>query len=173
VGRAPRSSIRNPELGFDDGICNWHKDFAHAFTYGVGIGYPDYANADTIVLWGFNPSSVWLDQATQVAAARARGAKTIVVDPRQFGFANGADHWLRVRPGADGILMLGITRLLVESGRYNRDFVRRWTNAALLVRDDNGEFLRESDITGAGSAFIAMTEDGKPLYVERNNADAG
>jgi anaerobic selenocysteine-containing dehydrogenase/ferredoxin-NADP reductase len=155
-------------------ICNWHKDFAHAFTYGVGIGYPDYANADTIVLWGFNPSSVWLDQATQVAAARARGAKIIVVDPRQFGFANGADYWLRVRPGADGILMLGITRLLIESGRYNQDFVRSWTNAALLVRDDNGEFLQKDDISSdGGSAFVAMTEDGDLRYIKRNEANAG
>jgi anaerobic selenocysteine-containing dehydrogenase/ferredoxin-NADP reductase len=155
-------------------ICNWHKDFAHAFTYGVGIGYPDYASADTIVLWGFNPSSVWLDQATQVAAARARGAKTIVVDPRQFGFANGADHWLRVRPGADGILMLGIARLLIESGRYNQDFVRRWTNATLLVRDDNGQFLRQGDIASDGrNAFVVMTEDGDLRYIKRNDGEAG
>ena len=95
-------------------ICNWHKDFAHAFTFGSGIPYPDYEHTDLIVLWGFNPSSVWLDQATQIAAARARGCKILVIDPRRFGFANGADQWLRVRPASDGILALGIMRLLIR-----------------------------------------------------------
>ena len=38
-------------------------------------------------------------QARQVADARARGAKLVVVDPRRAGAANKADVWLRVRPG--------------------------------------------------------------------------
>jgi anaerobic selenocysteine-containing dehydrogenase/ferredoxin-NADP reductase len=141
-------------------ICNWHKDFAHAFTFGIGIGYPDYLNADMILLWGFNPSSVWLDQATQVAEGRSRGAKLIVVDPRQSGFAIGANLWIRVRPASDGILMLGVMRLLIESGRYNLEFVRRWTNAALLIRDDTGAFLRQSDLPGhAGDNFVVAKDD--------------
>jgi anaerobic selenocysteine-containing dehydrogenase/ferredoxin-NADP reductase len=153
-------------------ICNWHKDFAHAFTYGIGIGYPDYLNADTILLWGFNPSSVWLDQATQVAEGRSRGAKLIVVDPRQSGFAIGANLWIRVRPGSDGILMLGVMRLLIESGRYNLEFVRRWTNAALLIRDDTGEFLRQSDISGGScDDFVVATGDSLQ-FLSRNGREA-
>jgi anaerobic selenocysteine-containing dehydrogenase len=53
-------------------VCNWHKDSSHAFTIGAAIPYPDYENTEMIVFWGFNPTSVWLDQATQAAAARAR-----------------------------------------------------------------------------------------------------
>jgi anaerobic selenocysteine-containing dehydrogenase/ferredoxin-NADP reductase len=154
-------------------ICNWHKDFAHAFTFGTGIPYPDYGNADAIVLWGFNPSAVWLDQATQVAEARARGAAIIVVDPRQAGYAIGADHWLRVRPGSDGILALGIMRLLIEERGYDEHFLRRWTNGAFLVRDDNGDFLRERDVTGReGQSFVVIDADGAPNFVERNSVAA-
>jgi anaerobic selenocysteine-containing dehydrogenase/ferredoxin-NADP reductase len=154
-------------------ICNWHKDFAHAFTFGTGIPYPDYRNADAIVLWGFNPSAVWLDQATQVAEARARGATIIVIDPRQAGYAIGADHWLRVRPGSDGILALGIMRLLIEERGYDELFLRRWTNGAFLVREDNGHFLRERDVTGLeGRAFVVIDADETPNFVERNSAAA-
>ncbi|MDB5531067.1 MAG: hypothetical protein JWR51_4170 [Devosia sp.] len=157
-------------------ICNWHKDFAHAFTYGTGIQYPDYKEAELVVLWGFNPSSVWLDQATQVAEARARGAKIMVVDPRRFGFAIGANQWLRVRPGSDGILALGIMRLLLERGLYAADFVRRWTNAAFLVREDTGEFLRGADLADPGvdpQAFAILGRDGRPSFVGRHDgADA-
>jgi anaerobic selenocysteine-containing dehydrogenase/ferredoxin-NADP reductase len=154
-------------------ICNWHKDFAHAFTFGTGIPYPDYRNSDVIVLWGFNPSAVWLDQATQVAEARAKGATIIVIDPRQAGYAIGADHWLRVRPGSDGILALGIMRLLIEERGYDENFLRRWTNGAFLVRDDNGDFLRERDVTGLeGQSFVVIAADGSPTFVERNSAAA-
>ena len=154
-------------------ICNWHKDFAHAFTFGTGIPYPDYRNADTVVLWGFNPSAVWLDQATQVAEARARGATIIVVDPRQAGYAIGADHWLRVRPGSDGILALGIMRLLIEERGYDEPFLRRWTNGAFLVREDNGRFLRERDVTGlGGDAFVVIDNEEAPSFVERNSGAA-
>jgi anaerobic selenocysteine-containing dehydrogenase len=45
------------------------------------------------------PRTSLLATATRVAAARARGAKLIVVDPRRIGFVVEADCWLPVRPG--------------------------------------------------------------------------
>ncbi|TPK62439.1 2Fe-2S iron-sulfur cluster binding domain-containing protein [Mesorhizobium sp. B2-4-15] len=155
-------------------ICNWHKDFAHAFTFGTGLPYPDYGQTELIVLWGFNPSSVWLDQATQVAAARARGCKILVIDPRRFGFAIGADQWLRVRPGSDGILALGIMRLLIEDGSFDQSFLMQWTNACFLVREDNGEFLRAGDLTAAAEdpeAFAVLGANGQPVFVQRNGRE--
>ena len=101
---------------------------------------------DALLVEVFNPSAVWLDQATQVAAAKAQGARVISVDPRRAGFAVSADSWLRVRPGTDGPLALGLLRLMFEYGGVDREFLRRWTNAALLVRDDTRDFLRGADL---------------------------
>jgi len=157
-------------------ICNWHKDFAHAFTFGRGIAAPDFANTGCVVLWGHNPSATWLDHATGVAAARARGAKIIVVDPRQAGAAARADLWLRVRPGSDGALALGIANVMLNEGWYDRDFVRDWTNAPLLVRDDTGRFLRASDIgLSTGSELVAWGgANGEPvLYDPARRAYSG
>ena len=143
--------IRNfgsPNTAYATELCNWHKDHAHAFTFGSGILYPEYKNSDTILLWGFNPSAVWLDQATQVAKARARGATIIAVDPRDAGYARDADHWLRVLPGNDGVLALGIANILIQRNAYNSDFIRQWSNAPFLVREDNGKFLRANVIIG-------------------------
>ncbi|SAL53778.1 molybdopterin oxidoreductase [Caballeronia udeis] len=156
-------------------VCNWHKDSSHAFTIGTAIPYPDYENTEMIVFWGFNPTSVWLDQATQAAAARARGAKMLVVDPRRFGFAMGADHWLRVRPGADGFLAMGMMRRMFETGAFDTRFLRRWTNAALLVREDDGQFLRARDVDSSqeADAFVAVGDDGALVYVKRNSAVEG
>jgi anaerobic selenocysteine-containing dehydrogenase/ferredoxin-NADP reductase len=136
----------SPNICYATEVCNWHKDVAHIFTFGCGMPTADYANAELIILWGHNPANVWLSQATAIGEGRARGAKMIVIDPRRTALAAQADHWLRVRPGTDGALALGLSHLLLKEGRFDEGFVRHWTNAPLLVRDDNGRFLRETDL---------------------------
>ena len=85
----------SPNILYATEICNWHKDFGHAFTFGRGISSPDFANAGCVLLWGHNPSASWLYHATAVAAARKRGARIVVVDPSRAGAAAQADQWLR------------------------------------------------------------------------------
>ena len=97
-------------------ICAWHRQFARAFTTGTGIGTPDYAEAGCILLWGHNPSTSLLAGATRIAAARARGAKLIVIDPRHIGFAVKADCWLPVRPGTDAALALALAGIMIDEG---------------------------------------------------------
>ncbi|GGF57247.1 molybdopterin oxidoreductase [Azorhizobium oxalatiphilum] len=138
----------SPNTCYSTEICNWHKDVAHAFTFGCGIPTADYRNADLILLWGHNPANSWLAQAEAIGAAQARGAKLVVIDPRNAGSGQAADHWLRIRPGTDGVLALAVSRLLLEGDTHDADFVRHWTNAPLLVREDNGLFLRGADIGG-------------------------
>src|SRR5205823_2821467 len=92
-----------------------------------------------------------LTHATAAVAALKRGARLIMVDPRRVGLANRADLWLRVRPGSDGALALGIAGVMIERGWYDRAFVRDWTNGPLLVRSDDGRLLTEADLTATGS----------------------
>ena len=137
-------------------ICNWHRDHTHAFTFGAGIGMPDYAQSDLILLWGFNPGNVWLAQANAVAAARARGAQLMVIDPARTRHARDADLWLRLQPGTDAALALGLARGLIEAGHYDDDFVRRWSNAPLLVRHDNGAILTERDLDASAATDLPL-----------------
>ncbi|MBV2142125.1 molybdopterin-dependent oxidoreductase [Falsochrobactrum sp. TDYN1] len=133
----------SPNTCYGTEICNWHKDFAHAFTFGSGLPPADYSNADTILLWGHNPANTWLAQANEISVGRSRGAKLVVVDPRPTALAKQADVWLPVRPGTDGALALGMIRLILDNNLHDEHFLRNWTNAPLLVRQDNGLLLRE------------------------------
>ena len=152
----------SPNTIYATEICNWHKDFASRFTYGTDIGTPDFAHTDCVLLWGNNPATTWLARATEVQKAVKRGARMIVVDPRPTAFAKRADQWLQVRPGTDQALALGLANLMIERGSFDRDFLLRWTNAPLLVRDDTGRFLRESDVVADGRDDVlhAATADG-------------
>lgn len=140
----------SPNICYATEICNWHKDFATRYTFGVGIPSPDFEYTECVLLWGHNPRSSWLNQATNVAQAKKRGSRLIVVDPRRSGFAAKADLWLRVRPGTDGALALGIANVMIEEGWFDRSFVRDWTNGSLLVREDTGRFLTEADLCPRG-----------------------
>ena len=90
-------------------------------------------------------------------AGLKRGLKLIVIDPRNVGLANKADVWLRVRPGTDGALALGLANIMIERGWYDHEFVRAWSNGPLLVRSDTDRLLKAEDlVSGGGSGqFVA------------------
>lgn len=136
----------SPNTCYATEICNWHKDFAHMFTFGCGMPTADYKRTGLIMLWGHNPTNTWLAQAHAIGEGRRAGAKLLVVDPRETALAQQADVWLRVRPGSDAALAMGIANLLVNNAGYDRAFIEQWSNAPALVRADNGQFLRAADL---------------------------
>src|SRR5512138_1105100 len=132
-------------------LCGWGHTLATQYTFGAAIhgGYmPDLEQAGCMLFWGYNPNLARLSHATLATEALKRGARMIVVDPRRTGPAKKADVWLQVRPGTDAALALGLTRVMIERGWYDREFVLRWTNASLLVRNDNGRLLTGRDLSG-------------------------
>ena len=153
----------SPNLIYAVEICGWHKDYAHALTFGRGIGFPDYDQADAIVLWGHNPARTWLAQATRVANARRRGARVAVVDPKPNGSGQEADIWLRIRPGADGALAMGAIRHLITTKSFDAGFVTRWTNGPLLVDRHTGRFVRANELwdNQPPEAFVVLDHTGK------------
>ncbi len=153
----------SPNIAYGTEICNWHKDYAHAYTFGRSVASPDFERSGCIVLWGHNPSATWLDHATATRLARGKGARLLVIDPRRAGFAGRADQWLRVRPGADGALALGIAGEMIRNRWFDREFVRNWTNGPLLVRTDTNRFLRAAELAvppkGASPADLIAWHD--------------
>jgi anaerobic selenocysteine-containing dehydrogenase len=146
------NAFGSPNTCYGTEVCNWHKDHATRYTWGAGIASPDFPRTGCVLYWGHNPSTSWLTHATGAAAAKARGARLVVVDPRRAGLAAKADLWLRVRPGTDGALALGIAGVMIAEGWFDERFVRDWTNGPLLVRADNGRLLTERDVVAGGSA---------------------
>jgi hypothetical protein len=141
-------------------LCGWGRHLATTYTFGApvpGAFMPDLERAGCILFWGYNPSLARIIHATAAVTALNRGAQLVVVDPRRAGLAHRATQWLRVRPGTDTALALSIAHVMIERGWFDRNFVRDWTNAPLLVREDNGRLLREEDIDSSGDAdkFVA------------------
>jgi anaerobic selenocysteine-containing dehydrogenase len=153
-------------------LCGWGRYGATLYTYGAGVPgtyMPDLDHAGCILFWGYNPNLARLAHAVATTAALRRGARLIVVDPRRVGPANKADVWLRVRPGTDAALALGLADVMIERGWFDRDFIRDWTNGPLLVREDDGHLLTERDLAAAGSPqrYVAWDErNGRPIVYD-------
>jgi anaerobic selenocysteine-containing dehydrogenase len=144
-------------------LCGWGRYMTTRYTFGAAVPgdyMPDLEEAGCILFWGYNPNLARLNHATMTVEAIKRGARLIVVDPRQTGIARKADLWLQVRPGTDAALALGIAEVMIERGWYDQDFILNWTNGPLLVRRDNGQLLTQSDLSGRDgpARFVAWSQ---------------
>ena len=114
-------------------ICNMASSMVTPITtfgFGTRMMVQDVPNSDYIFAWGKNSTT---DDGPQMAiksikAAKERGAKLVVIDPRQSGIGELADLWIPVIPGSDGALALAMLKLIIESERYDKDFVANYTH---------------------------------------------
>ena len=70
-----------------------------------------------ILVWGANPAVSGADGELQWLikdAVTGRARPMVVVDPQPTELARQAACWLRLRPGTDGALALGILNLLIS-----------------------------------------------------------
>jgi anaerobic selenocysteine-containing dehydrogenase len=111
-------------------VCSSGARTGYQFWCGIDRPSPDHANAEVMLLISshletghyFNP------HAQRIMEAKARGAKMIVLDVRMSNTATHADHWLATYPGSEAAVMLAIANHLIQTGRYDAEFVRRWWN---------------------------------------------
>jgi anaerobic selenocysteine-containing dehydrogenase len=114
----------------DSHQCFTPQLMSDTLTYGNLLTYPSYLSvmdSDVIMLWGINLSETNGSKHQRVLDAQRKGAKTIVVDPRPTLSARKAEIWLRVRPGTDDALALGLINVIISEGLYNQTFIDEWT----------------------------------------------
>jgi DMSO reductase family type II enzyme molybdopterin subunit len=112
----------------------------------------DWFRSDYLVLWAFNPASTRIPDAHYLNEARYRGARVVTIAPDYNPSGIHSDLWLPVRPGADAALALAACQVVVEEGLHRSDYLVEQTDLPLLVREDTGRFLRESDLVEGGDA---------------------
>lgn len=111
--------------------CRGPRQLAFALTFGEDVGSPDrtdMANSRCIVLLGSHiGENLHNGQVQTLAEAIGREATLITVDPRFSVAAGKSSHWLPIKPGTDIALLLAWMNVLINEGRYDRDYVERYT----------------------------------------------
>ena len=125
-----------------------------------------------IIIWGSNPIGFTRPGETtnMLISARERGVKLVHISNLFDVTSAKCDEWVPVKSGSDAALALGMANVLVENDMVDKDFLIGRTTAAYLVRDDNGQYLREADIVEDGdpAKFVLIDDEtGEYFIVER------
>jgi formate dehydrogenase major subunit len=94
-----------------------------------------------------------------VMEAKARGATVIHIDPRYTRTSAVADLHVPLRAGSDIVLLGGLINYVLSSGKYFRDYVVNYTNAATIISED---FKDTEDLDGLFSGFDADSRSYDP-----------
>jgi nitrate reductase alpha subunit len=129
----------------------WHGDQAPGQPWVHGLqnadcDFNDLRNSKLIIQHGKNLVENKLTDSHWFIECMERGAKLVTITPEYSPPATKSDTWIPVRPATDAALFLGITRLMIDKGWYDREFVLKFTDFPLLVRTDNLKRLRAHEI---------------------------
>ena len=151
-----------PNYAAHGGFCS--VNMAAAGLYSIGgsfweFGEPDWDHARYFLMFGVaedhdsNPIKIGLSKL------RARGAKFVSVNPIKTGYSAIADEWLGIRPGSDGLFVGALIHELLKAGKFDADYLTRYTNAAWLVIQDPG---------APDDGLFARDPAGQPLCWDRS-----
>ena len=149
-------------------VCSASSRTGYYLWAGFDRPSPDYAHARCVLLISshletghyFNP------HAQRIMEAKKKGAKLITFDPRLSNTASKSDVWLPTWPGSESTVLLAIANHLLQTGQWNRDFVKRWVDWKAFLRRAH-EVLPEGEVVEiceGADTFEAFEAAMKALY---------
>ena len=165
--------------------CGVQTGAANQFTFGTMMVNADDSIEETgvVMIWGNNPRHIGGTfngmMPKELDARLARGCKLIVIDPGQIDYAKKADIWIRPKPGMDGVLALGMIKVIIEEELYDKKFAAEWTVGFEDLKTHVSTFTldeieRETWVPGAQIAEAArMFAVNKPSILGSGNALEG
>jgi len=112
---------------------------------------PEFSeHTQCFLITGSNTSEAHPLVASHVMEAKNRGAKIIVVDPREIQMARLADIYLPFRPGTNVAWINGLMNVIIEEGLEDKAFVEARTEGFEELRQVVKEYTPEKveEITG-------------------------
>ena len=118
----------------------------------TGVKDVDLLPPKCILIWGANPIHSNPDGlfGGWITDAMKQGAELIVVDPQRTWLASKAKHWLKIRPGTDAALALGMIHVIMSEGLIDSDFCDDWVIGVEDIRSAAEEYPPDkvSAVTG-------------------------
>ena len=115
----------SPNYGTESSVCHRAIIVAQNLNGAASAGLTPATRA--LIIWANN--SAWSQPRSmgEIFKAKERGVKIIDVDPRIAPTTKLADIHLQPRPGTDGALALGMSRVILHENLYDKEFVLKWT----------------------------------------------
>jgi assimilatory nitrate reductase catalytic subunit len=147
----------NSRLCMASSVAGHRRAFGSDTVPGV---YEDLDEADLLVLVGSN--AAWCHPVLfqrMIANKQRRGARIVVIDPRQTDTAGDADLFLGLKPGTDTALFSGLLTHLADTGVLDRGYIENHTggfeDALARARNIAGSAAATALATGLSEADVA------------------
>jgi anaerobic selenocysteine-containing dehydrogenase len=144
----------------DRTICSAAGGAGLSATLGLRYGTEpeQFPHAKLIIAWGANIHGTNVHLWPFVVEAKRNGARLIVIDPVKTRTAALADKHLRINPGSDMALALGMMHVIIGEKRHDTDYVSKFTSGfdALAERARAFDPERVSYLTGIAKDDIVQ-----------------
>ncbi len=113
--------------------------------------------ADCILAIGTNTSVSHPVIGLRIKRAVQNGARLIVANPMKINLCRFADIWLRLRPGTDVALLMGMMKVIVDEGLLDSSFIEQRCQDFDIFKDSLSNFNLDfvEQVTGVPSKDIA------------------
>lgn len=130
---------------------------------------PEFEESDCFLITGSNTTETHPLIAMRVMRAQKRGAKVIVVDPRDVQIAHIADIHLQQRSGTDVAWLNGMLHVIIAEGLYDQEFVAERTEGFEELKAVVAEYTPErvEAISGIPAADLVKAAR---VYAHAKNA---
>lgn len=135
------------DTGYDKALAYAATNYVGSDLFWYGNEYLDLLNAKTIIIWASNITEATPQLWHILADAQEQGATLINIDPNYGGIASKCDYHVPLRPATDGALALSMIKYVVDNGLEDQAFLKAHTVAPFLVKESDGTYLRESDLS--------------------------
>ncbi|HEY2931959.1 MAG TPA: molybdopterin oxidoreductase family protein [Acidobacteriota bacterium] len=137
VGKFARVALQTANLDYNGRLCMVSAGAGNKKAFGIDRAanpWSDLLHSNLIFIAGSNVGECFPTLTDYIWKARDRGARLIVVDPRETPVARTADLHVAIRPGRDLALMNAILSLLIQWNRLDHEFIAHHTTGFESVR---------------------------------------
>ncbi|MCX7857491.1 MAG: molybdopterin-dependent oxidoreductase [Deltaproteobacteria bacterium] len=121
------NAFGSPNITSMGHVCFIPRKVASDITYGYyAIGDLEHPPG-CIIVWANNVSETLHHVYERIKEAKKKGSFLIVIDPLRTDVAKLADIWVKIRPGTDLALALGIIYVIVDESLYDAEFIDKYT----------------------------------------------
>ena len=121
-----------------------------------GLDVESLAYSKYVIVWAMNMINTNLHAWPFILKARKNGAKIVVIDPVRTRTAKQADWHIRIKPGTDAALALGMMNVIIGEDLVDHDYVVKYTLGFAELKARAAQYPPEkvAEITGVPASDI-------------------
>ena len=119
---------------------------------------PEWEVPEVIIVWGQHPPNGCPDAffGHWIVDCMKRGTKIISMDPRNTWMTGRSEYHLKLRPGTDGAMALGMLNVILSEGLEDKEFCGKFVHGLSELKERAVEYPveRVAEITGVPAEDI-------------------